>query len=94
MSTLRSALPRMLSVSVSRDVLNGSDLEHSNKLDSLSNEDWNSSSEEDRQIESETYWDTDEEAEESNAIDDAYKILEGDWWDMAYAGQAMAEGRK
>ncbi|KAJ5855208.1 hypothetical protein N7455_006022 [Penicillium solitum] len=91
MSTLRSALPRMLSVSVSRDVLNGSDLEHSNKLDSLY---WNSSSEEDWQIESETYWDTDDEAEESKAIDDAYKILPGDWCDMAYAGQAMAEGRK
>jgi hypothetical protein len=79
MSTLRSALPRMLSVSVSRDELNGSDPDHSKKSYSVSNEDWNSSSEEDWQIESETYWDTDDEAEESNAIDDAYKILEGDW---------------
>jgi hypothetical protein len=69
----------MLSVSVSRDELNGSDPDHSNKLYSVSNEDWNSSSDEDWQIESETYWDTDDEVEESNAIDDAYKIPEGDW---------------
>lgn len=65
-----------------------------NQTHYVSNEDWNSSSEEDWQIESETYWDTDDEAEESKAIDDAYKILPGDWCDMAYAGQAMAEGRK
>jgi len=28
----------------------------------------------------ELYLDTDDEVEESSAIDDAYKNLEGDWW--------------
>ncbi|CAG8079552.1 unnamed protein product [Penicillium salamii] len=80
LSTVQSALPAMLPSSVDRDVISGSNLDHSSKSDSLSNDDWNSSSEEENwQIEDETYWGTDDEAEESNAIDDAYKILEGDW---------------
>ncbi|CAG8271706.1 unnamed protein product [Penicillium salamii] len=80
MSTLQSALPRILPVSVNRDELSGSDLDHSTKSDPFSNEHWNSSSEEENwQIEDDDYWDTEDEAEESNAIDDAYKILEGDW---------------
>ncbi|KAF7717832.1 Uncharacterized protein PECH_000078 [Penicillium ucsense] len=82
MSTLESALPRILPGSVDRDALSGSDLDYSRQsdVDSLSNEDWNIlSDEENGQFEDDGYSDTDDEAEESNAIDDAYKILEGDW---------------
>ncbi|CAI7580335.1 unnamed protein product [Penicillium glandicola] len=80
MSILQNALPSMPPFSVSRNELSGSDLDHSSKSDSFSNENWNSSSEEESwQIEDGINWDTDDEAEESNAIDDAYKILEGDW---------------
>ncbi|KAF9253083.1 hypothetical protein LCP9604111_609 [Penicillium roqueforti] len=80
MSTLQSALPGMFSFSVNRDELSGSDLDHSPEADSFPNENWSFSSEEENwQVEDDTYWDTDDEVEESNAIDDSYKILEGDW---------------
>ncbi|KAJ5120831.1 uncharacterized protein N7515_010219 [Penicillium bovifimosum] len=79
MSTLESALRSMLPDSSDRDELSGSDLDHSSHLDPLSNEDWYPSSEEENWQFEDDYWDTDDEAEESNAIDDAYKILEGDW---------------
>lgn len=80
MSTLQNTLPRILPSSVDRDALSRSYLDHSSQLDASSNEDWQSLSEEENwQFEDDAYWDTDDEAEESNAIDDAYKILGGDW---------------
>ncbi|KAJ5711356.1 hypothetical protein N7488_005512 [Penicillium malachiteum] len=69
----------MLPGSIDRDALSGSDLDHSSQSNPLSDQDWDSlSEEENRQFEDDDYWGTDDEAEESNAIDDAYKILEGD----------------
>jgi hypothetical protein len=80
MSTLNSALPEMFPAPVANDGPYRSDLVESDDSDSMSNDEWNSSSEEcDWNAEGYTHWDTDNEAEESNAIDDAYKILEGDW---------------
>ncbi|CAG8016704.1 unnamed protein product [Penicillium salamii] len=79
MSTLESALPYMLPGSVNRDTLSRLDLGHSSQPDPLFNEDCNPSSEEENWQFEDHYWDTDDEAEESNAIDDAYKTLEGDW---------------
>lgn len=78
-STLQTALPNMPLVSMDGDELNGSELDYLYETDSSLNRDWFSSSEEDWQSEEEFYPDTDDEVEESNAIDDAYKILEGDW---------------
>ncbi|CAI7673166.1 unnamed protein product [Penicillium viridicatum] len=69
----------MSTLQIDRDALSRSDLDHSSHLDASSNE-WHSLSEEENwQFEDDAYWDTDDEAEESNTIDDAYKILEGDW---------------
>jgi hypothetical protein len=80
MSTLQSTLPRTPPSLVDRDAPSRSDVDHSSHLDPSSIGDWHSSSEEENwQFEDDAYWDTDDEAEESNAIDDAYKILEGDW---------------
>ncbi|KAJ5346188.1 hypothetical protein N7452_004192 [Penicillium brevicompactum] len=69
----------MLPGSVDRDALSGSYLDHSSQSNPLSNEHWIPSSEEQSWQFEDDYWDTDDEADESNAIDDAYKILEGDW---------------
>jgi hypothetical protein len=66
-------------MSMDRDELNGSDLDHSCEADSSANRDWCSLSEDDWQIGRGAYLDIDDEVEDSNAIDDSYKILKGDW---------------
>ncbi|CAI7677821.1 unnamed protein product [Penicillium manginii] len=78
MSTLQSNLPEIPPVSVSRDALSESDMDDCSNSDPYANGDWNTSSEEDNwQIDVDRFWDTDNEAEESNAIDNGYNILEG-----------------
>ena len=60
----------MLSGLVGKDALSGLDLDDSSQSDPLSNEGWGFLSEEENwQLEDDAYWDTDNEAEESNAID-------------------------